>query len=336
LEPDDTLRIQVATDATRVQSLWLVFAALAADERAAQVASTIASAADPVMTFANLLIARRGQRIVAAVWIQPAPGKTAVVWPPQLVAEEPESTADALFKEVEARLAASDVELAQAVQTNDQGDDADRLRRHGFPLSAKLLYLIWDADPMALPSQHSNDEFDPNDSVVEDSAATWSTGQAEPEGTPTSLEFEPYDGANSERLAEVVERTYVETLDIPALNNMRRMDDVLDGYRLVGEYDPHNWYFVREGKDDVGCLLLANHGDVGHFELIYMGVVPEARGRGIGKRITEFAQRHTVQAGSRRLILGVDAENCPALSSYTAAGFQYWQERWVFLRGDRK
>jgi ribosomal protein S18 acetylase RimI-like enzyme len=315
LERDDIPTILTATQATRLQALWLVYSSLPAEHRAAQVASTIATAVDPESAFADLLIAVRDKRIVAATWVQPAPGRTAVVWTPQLIDGEPEATLTALFKEIDARLEVGDFDLAQAILTTDEGQSPDHLRCHGFQLAAKLLYLICDVAA----------------SDVERIGAAQPVVQEQ--GPP--LEFEPFTESEADRLMNLVERTYVETQDIPALNNLRTMADVLDGYRHTGSFDPRNWFFVQLGESDVGCLLLADHPKMDQFELMYMGVVPESRGQGLGKWITEKAKRHTLQVGRPRLILGVDADNGPALLTYTSAGFQNCQERNVFLRSLR-
>lgn len=301
----------------REEALSLVFSMLPAEDLAPQVATTLSAATDPGKAFSDLLIARRGQRIVGATWVQAAPGRTAIVWAPQLRAGEPEATATVLFGEVETRLLAGDVDLAQAIQWSQEGATADRLKRHGFQFAARLLYLICDVGP---------------------SGELVSPGSAEPAGggrQAPPLEFEPFEEFKTDRLLKLVERTYVDTQDIPILNDLRHVADVLDGYRHTGTYDPHNWFLVRSRGSDVGCLLLADHPDLDEVELIYMGVVPEARGLGFGKRLARHAKRHTLHTGRSRLILAVDAENDPALSGYASAGFLPCYERYVFLRSLR-
>ncbi len=316
MESDDTPTILTAPAAIRRQSLWLVYSSLPAEHRAALVASTLVDSVDPETAFADLVIARRDKQIVAATWVQAAPGRTAVVWAPQLIDGEPETTVTALFKEIDLRLEVGDFDFAQSTQMSDEGVIPDHLRIHDFQCAARLLYLICEVDPTG---------------DVE------SVGNAVPgarEHAPP-LVFEPFVESQTDRLMNLVERTYVETQDIPALNNLRTMADVIDGYRHTGSFDPRNWFFVQIGGSDVGCLLLADHPAMDQFELIYMGVVPEARGKGLGKWITEQAKRHTLQAGRPRLILGVDADNGPALLVYRSSGFQYCQERCVFLRSLR-
>jgi ribosomal protein S18 acetylase RimI-like enzyme len=63
-----------------------------------------------------------------------------------------------------------------------------------------------------------------------------------------------------------------------------------------------------------------------------MGVVPEARGQGLGISIVRHAQYLARAAGRERLVLAVDAANEPAIAVYAAAGFVCWDRRSVFLR----
>jgi hypothetical protein len=110
------------------------------------------------------------------------------------------------------------------------------------------------------------------------------------------------------------------------------MQDVLDGYRKIGTFDANRWLIVRHADSDVGCLLLTDHEDAGQWELIYMGLVPETRGKGWGLEVTRHAQWMCREAGRKRLVLAVDASNGPALEQYASAGFMSWDRRSVFLR----
>ena len=105
------------------------------------------------------------------------------------------------------------------------------------------------------------------------------------------------------------------------------MADVLAGYRATGSHDPQRWLLVRHEGRDVGCLLLSDYPEQGNVELVYMGVVPEARGEGWGMHIARQAQWLARQAGRPRLVLAVDAANAPALRIYLALGFRPWDRR---------
>jgi mycothiol synthase len=82
----------------------------------------------------------------------------------------------------------------------------------------------------------------------------------------------------------------------------------------------------------VGCLLMTDYPEQGNCELIYMGVVPEARGHRWGVLISRHAQWVTRNAGRQRLVLAVDAANRPAIGMYSAAAFRAWDRRIVYLQ----
>jgi ribosomal protein S18 acetylase RimI-like enzyme len=68
----------------------------------------------------------------------------------------------------------------------------------------------------------------------------------------------------------------------------------------------------------------------------YLGVVPEARGRGLGMELIARALREAWAAGVRSVTLSVDARNRPAWKLYQAAGFEPHDRREVYLAIWRK
>src|SRR5690606_13719752 len=153
-----------------------------------------------------------------------------------------------------------------------------------------------------------------------------------PHTDASDLEFVPCPPDANERLAAVVEATYEATLDCPRLDGWRATADVLDGYRATGEYDPSRWLIVRHQGQDVGCLLLTEHGESGHWELLYMGLARPYRGRGWGLRLVERALQEVRRAGRQQLVLAVDRQNHPALRVYRRSGFVPWARRKVLAR----
>lgn len=250
----------------------------------------------------GLLVAHRGGRLIGAVLCQPQVGRTALLWPPGTVPEEPEATARQLLAAACHWLAGQGVRVAHALlETVSRADDV-LLRAEGFEPLATLLYLVCtEADfPTQCPSQ--------------------------------PLAFEPYTEAKRERLYRLLEATYEQTLDCPKLNGLRSMEDVLAGYRATGVFAPERWLIVRHQGQDVGCLLLADHPREEHWELVYMGLVAWARGRGWGRGIVRYAQWLTRRAGRPRLLLAVDAANRPAVAIYAGTGFQAWDRRRIYLK----
>ena len=83
-------------------------------------------------------------------------------------------------------------------------------------------------------------------------------------------------------------------------------------------------------------MILTEHPDGETWELVYMGVVPAARGSGFGRQIVNFAFAQTAAGGAGRLVLAVDRANAPALAMYRAARFVGWDRRTVYARLNRQ
>jgi mycothiol synthase len=294
------VHIQHASPDDQVAALGLVFAHLAPMDRDRRVAQVLAEA--DKQPHAGLWVAYRGKQLVAAMDAQVQSGRIAFVSPPRLAPQEPLETARELSARVMDDLASHGVQLAQALLEMDHGPDAERLTEIGFRHVANLLHLV--SLPGSFPTSAPQD----------------------------GLEFVPYGPAEHDRLVHIVQRTYQASLDCPEIDKARSIEDVLGGYRATGVFDPARWLIATHQGIDVGCVLLTDHPRSGHWELIYMGVVSEARGRGWGVAITRYAQWLARQAGRRRLTLAVDAANVPAIDVYAAAGFVAWDHCSVFLR----
>jgi ribosomal-protein-alanine N-acetyltransferase len=71
--------------------------------------------------------------------------------------------------------------------------------------------------------------------------------------------------------------------------------------------------------DDSGFVLFRVAAD--EAEIIMLAVVPEARRRGLGRRLVDAAATMAAQHGARALFLEVSQANHPARALYSAAGF---------------
>lgn len=294
------LWIGPAAPAVRRAAIDLAAPALSESQRA-DIAAAVLSPATAV-GLVDLWVATRGPRLVGAAWCQPQPGRTAGVAPPQVAGGEPATTAVALLTGIVRAARASGLVLLQALLEFDHGPAFDDFRGAGFQHVADILYLA-----------SGREHF--------------------PVERPTGpLSFVPYTEPLHERCERAIERSYEHTLDCPRLNGVRTAADVLAGYRATGQFDPARWLLVQAAGSDVGCLILADHAAADQWELVYMGLAPEARGRGWGLAIVRHAQWLAGRAGRARLVLAVDAANAPAIAQYAAAGFAAWDRRSVLIR----
>lgn len=287
----------------RVEALSLVLCDLAPSQRQEIAATFFESSNTSPIAGGGLFVALRGEQLCGAAWGQLQSGNTAIFWPPQLTPGEMDQTACQLARSVTAELDRVRVAMAQALLPPADGTHVHVITAVGFCHLADLLYLSWEAGQFGVPAH-----------------------------TGREIEFAAYQTSQLERLSTLIERTYEGSHDCAALNGARRIEDVIAGYRATGVFRAENWLIARHAGQDVGVLILADHPHARHWELVYMGLAPEARGRGWGRQITQHAQLLAERAQVERIVLAVDASNESALRMYRTAGFQSWDHRCVYVR----
>jgi mycothiol synthase len=265
----------------------------------------LAAENDGSLDMKGLFQARRIEQLVGAAWGQVVPGRSAFCWPAFLVPGEPEDTAVRLQSAVDEYLNAEHVAIVQAALPVRAVTDAVRLVRAGYHHLADLDYLACTFDRYPREQPHGD------------------------------LEFQCCAPADEMRLGKLIERTYAGSLDCTELEGIRAIQDVLTGYRETGKHRPDWWLFARYGGEDVGCILLADHPEHDQSELMYLGIVPEARGHGWGVQVTRYAQWMMGHVPRGRMVLAVDDNNWPAQAVYSVTGFDHWDRRCVYVREAR-
>jgi ribosomal protein S18 acetylase RimI-like enzyme len=143
------------------------------------------------------------------------------------------------------------------------------------------------------------------------------------------------DGSARDRvLREALRQSYEGTLDCPALCRMRTVDDVLSSHRAVGVFDPSLWWVIESEGRPSGALLWSRTegGGVSSAELVYMGLSPRLRGKGLGGKLLAFSREELTARGIAELTCAVDLANTPARNLYDRFGFRRWAVRRAFVR----
>lgn len=138
---------------------------------------------------------------------------------------------------------------------------------------------------------------------------------------PAGASIEACGRADPDELATLLARTYDRTLDCPGLAGLRRTEDVLDGHRGAGRFDPDLWFMLRLDGRPAGLSLLNPNPEAGCTEVVYFGLVPEARGLGLATLLLRHALASIDAAAPSRIALAVDDRNTPALRLYRRHGF---------------
>jgi mycothiol synthase len=251
-----------------------------------------------------VVVAMAGSRVIACSSAVATPGKTALVF----LGSDPGSEVDrstlmGLLERLSGEAWNSGVVLLQALLEPELSEIARLYRDAGFRYLTELAYLDRESDTSA------------NRVVV-----------------PDDIEFSTYRPDNAYDFLEVLGETHRDSLDCPGLSGLRDNADVLVGHKHTGMHSPDLWFLARRGGEGVGVLLLSQVVGKSCLEVVYLGVVPSARGAGVGDVLMHLAVRVADRTGIDSISLAVDATNGPAWSLYDRWGFVEVARRRAWIR----
>jgi ribosomal protein S18 acetylase RimI-like enzyme len=149
---------------------------------------------------------------------------------------------------------------------------------------------------------------------------------------PDGYTLQNYTAASHAAFAQAIVDSYEGSLDCPALNGRRDVQDVIAGHKATGAFDPSLWYLLSEDEQPRGVLVLSPTHTGNSLELVYLGLTPAARGRQLGDALMRRALADVVRAGRAELTLAVDAVNAPALRLYYRHGLKRIGSRIALMR----
>lgn len=148
----------------------------------------------------------------------------------------------------------------------------------------------------------------------------------------------PYREELAEIFANVLERTYIDSLDCRLLEGLRNSREALSSHQLSGVFRPEYWQLFMEAGElpqsnqPIGLCLLNDHPDQQAVELVYLGVVPEFRGKGWGLQLLVESLQQISAEERAAVFLAVDAENTFASDLYGRMNFAELAHRRVLFR----
>jgi ribosomal protein S18 acetylase RimI-like enzyme len=281
----------------------LIFQHLAARERELRVANAVALVRSRELDPEGVVVVRGTPGLRGAMVSLPVAGASGLVWPPRAVAGgDEQDIEDRLVAHSCAWLRQRGARLAQTLLPAIELPLAAPLTRNGFCHTTRLWYMHHD---LAAPPPMST--------------------------ANVRLTHEPYASCDPHLFHETLLRTYEGTLDCPEVTGVRDIDEIIQGHRAQGVHDPNRWWLTfREGRP-AGVLLLAQMTEWPGWDLSYVGVVPEARGQGVGRELTLKALYEARAEGAAQLTLAVDQRNQPAWHLYRSLGFREYDQREVLL-----
>ena len=135
----------------------------------------------------------------------------------------------------------------------------------------------------------------------------------------TTIRLEPCLLGDAHHVAKLMVGTYADTLDCPDLCGLRDPMDTLQGHLATGTPIPELWCIVHVDGREAGVLFVADQKDV--CDLVYVGILPFARGRGVGRALMQILVHELDAKRHKRIRLSVDQSNTPAVALYESLGF---------------
>jgi ribosomal protein S18 acetylase RimI-like enzyme len=130
-------------------------------------------------------------------------------------------------------------------------------------------------------------------------------------------------------LAELGERAFGAQVDLALVGLRNRYALGLDGRGLIAAtraavgpaFDPATWSVAFAGDDAIGVVMAQRLPDeAGVGVLVFLGVRPERRGRGLGRKLHAAGLGILARAGATRYRDRTDVENEPMLRIFAANG----------------
>ena len=255
----------------------------------------------------RVAVASRGNRVVAAAPVAVAHGGYGRIWPPYLAPDEPASTLEKLVLETELLFRRATAQTSRQIRAYVDKDDlatAERFESIGFELHTDIRHLVCvDCDNRREPP-------------------------------PGKLSFRKAGLDDLSVFQGILRQTYVDSDDCPQL--MPQFDETDVSVRWqhsMGVGRIGDWLFAELGEDDAGCLVLDLGSEQGQTELVYMGLLPRHRGKGLGGELVRWGQWVAAQKkGENRLTVSVDVSNKRALACYVRNDFVRYAETGLYIK----
>ena len=273
--------------------------------------------ADP--NSAALWWARRWRKTLAVVMIYRNVGRTGMIFASPIANGVEVHSLVELIRMVTSQEIEGGLSMVQSLLPMEARAEADALRQAGYGPLAELIYM-----QIRIPSTSPSP-------TPRTGLPLCKRPVPEATGPVTDIAWRDYDEFTPTELENVILRTYQQSLDCPVLEGVREIGDIVAGHRATGLFNPHTWWIASVAGKPAGCILLNDCLAPDQAEVIYLGVVPEFRGRGVAKAMLAHAIDESSHRSIETLSLAVDAANLQAKALYVKTGFMATHRRQALI-----
>ena len=136
---------------------------------------------------------------------------------------------------------------------------------------------------------------------------------------------------NKEIVFKIFQKTIKKTLDFPKLNTFRSPKDLIEGYLHMSHNDKSLWLIAYLKSSPVGIAIASKHPNEKNVDIHYLGVVPEARKKGVGSALLNSLLKKSLAIGCDQAFLSCDAGNTVARRLYEQNKFSIESEKLAFV-----
>ncbi|WP_200761437.1 GNAT family N-acetyltransferase [Poriferisphaera corsica] len=139
--------------------------------------------------------------------------------------------------------------------------------------------------------------------------------------TQQNIQTHTYSDQSHPLFERAIQDSYIDTLDCPGLLGKRSIQNVIAGHKATGDFDPNLWHVFTQDQSPIAVMLISKLGKNQTAELVYLGIAPSHRNKGLAKQFLSFGMQLASYEAQRKLITAVDNNNVPAVKLYKSLGF---------------
>jgi GNAT superfamily N-acetyltransferase len=151
---------------------------------------------------------------------------------------------------------------------------------------------------------------------------------------PPECKWIPYRARDRRLFADVFYRTLEGSLDFPELPVSMDGAKVMRAFEMRGVHNNDDFAGLDVGGNMCGLIFVVSQGP--RVEIVYMGLVPAERGKGLGKALVARAAERARAHNASEIQLTVDSRNVPAIAAYRKFGLSEKRAVRVYYRVEKK
>lgn len=252
-----------------------------------------------------LIAAWKGSRPDVVAGFRVAADGTAFVWPPQDAARS-FSYVSAVMSSLIERLDSTWHHTALAVIEQDQKVQQRLLEQSGFaPTGAiAVMRLLLNGSSSTIPSPQRD-------------------------GEDHGLRWTRFDASRKTRFESLIDRC-LGVAGAPTRHLQPSGRELLASYAARDDFCASNWWLIGRDGCDVAVVLV--HEGNRAREIVFLGVIPEARRQGLGTLALDFIRKSALNDRCHSIDVTVEVNNSAAVTLYAKAGFLATATRLGFVR----